>query len=105
MRWPDSIPAGDALFEVTNGGTADHGFAIESADATLDSLGVDELDVVRVTLEPGTYVVFSPVEGDRDAGLERQLTVTEASASDAPDALDEAVEQSERQQEMDDDGS
>ena len=102
IEMPTAIAAGEALFEVTNAGTAEHGFMIEGLDEGLDTLGVDELDVLRVSLEPGTYVVLSPVEGDREAGLERELTVTEAAASDEPDALDEAVGPSEQQDDMDD---
>jgi hypothetical protein len=102
IQMPDRISAGEALFEVANGGTTGHGFAIEGIEDQIDEIGVDQFDSLRVTLEPGTYVVFSPVGSDRDDGLERELTVTEASASDAPDAADEAVGPSEQQEDMDD---
>ncbi len=77
IQMPDALPAGAVLFEVTNSGTAPHGFAIEGVEPSLDSLFSDVLEELRVDLEPGTYRVYSPVDGDADAGLERELTVTE----------------------------
>jgi hypothetical protein len=77
IEMPAEIPGGGVLFEVTNSGTVPHGFAIEGVDERLDSLFSDDLEELRTTLEPGTYRVFSPVEGDAEAGLELDLTVTE----------------------------
>jgi hypothetical protein len=102
IEMPESVGAGTVVFEVSNTGTSEHGFAIEGVGEQLPSLGVDELDALQLELEPGTYVVFSPVEGDREAGLERELTVTEASATSGSDPADDGVGPSERQDEMDD---
>jgi hypothetical protein len=101
LAMPDSVPAGLTVFEVTNNGTAEHGFAIEGHDEQLDQLAIDELATLEVELEPGTYTVYSPMPGDRDAGLERQLTVTERVSDEAP-LQDDAVGPSEEQQEIDD---
>lgn len=81
IEMPAEIPGGGVLFEVTNSGTVPHGFAIEGVDERLDSLLSDDLEELHTTLEPGTYRVFSPVEGDPDSGLELELTVTEPEAS------------------------
>jgi hypothetical protein len=96
ISMPDEITAGDVLFEVTNSGTTDHGFSIDGTDAALDSLAVDQLDTVEVSLEPGDYTAFSPVEGDREAGLERRFTVTEAAAGSGAPLFDEAPEPGEQ---------
>lgn len=105
IEMPDEIPAGPAMFEVTNGGTADHGFAIDGVEGTIDSLAPDALETLRTELEPGTYTVFSPVDGDREAGLERELTVTEAEGGGGGDNLsDEGVGPSEQQEDADDGG-
>lgn len=102
---PDEMPAGMAVFEVTNSGTTPHGFAIEGIDDQLTELGIDELATLRVELTPGTYVVYSPVDGDREAGLERELVVTEATSSDGAPLRDDAVGPSDQQDEIDDEGN
>ena len=104
IEMPEEMPAGPAMFEVTNGGSADHGFAIDGTDASIDSLAPDGLETLRTELEPGTYTVFSPVEGDREGGLERELTVTEAEGGGGDNLSDEGVGPSEQQEEADDGG-
>lgn len=96
IEMPDEIPMGPAVFEVTNTGTAPHGFAIDGTDGAIDSLLSDGLETLRVELEPGDYTVYSPVDGDRDAGLERTLTVTEREGADG-DAPAEGVEGGEQE--------
>jgi hypothetical protein len=97
IEMPDEISAGSVIFEVTNSGTAEHGFAIEGTDASLESLTVDQLDTVTVVLEPGTYTAFSPVDGDRESGLERSFSVTDAPDSSGAPLFDEGVEPGENQ--------
>lgn len=77
IEMPDEIPGGPILFEVTNSGTEPHGFAIEGIGESLDSLLTDDLATLHTELDAGTYRVFSGVDGDVDAGLERSLMVTE----------------------------
>jgi hypothetical protein len=103
IQMPDEIPGGLVLFEVANSGTVPHGFAIEGVDATIEELNVDELETLEIELAPGTYTVFSPSQGDREAGLERQLTVTEPGPSTNPDPGGEGIGPSEQQDPMDDD--
>jgi hypothetical protein len=102
FEMPDDVPAGALLFEVTNSGTASHGFAIDGVEGGLDDLAPDQLDTVHLELEQGTYTVYSPVEGDREAGLERELTVTEAVDEGGAPLNDEGVGPSEEQDPIDD---
>ena len=88
----DEIAAGDLLFEVTNSGEQPHGFAIDGHDGGLESLQPDQLDTVAVALEPGTYVAYSPVEGDRDAGLELEFTTVEMAEQSGAPNFEEGVE-------------
>ncbi len=105
IEMPAEIPGGPVLFEVTNNGTSEHGFAIEGVDEKIDSLRIDELATLHTELDPGTYTVFSPVEGDRDSGLEVRLTVTEETApGSTPPLGDEAIGPSEEQVPIDEDG-
>lgn len=104
IEMPAEIPGGDVTFEVTNSGEKPHGFAIEGVTEELDDLRVDQLDTVRTELEPGTYVVYSPVEGDREAGLELELTVTEEEGDDEAPLNDEAIGPSDEQDPIEDEG-
>jgi hypothetical protein len=92
IEMPDEMAAGSVVFEVTNSGTAEHGFAIDGINASLDSLAVDQLETITVMLEPGSYTAFSPGDGDRDNGLERSFTVTEAADASGAPLFDEGVE-------------
>lgn len=105
IEMPAQIPGGEVVFEVTNSGEEAHGFAIEGVTEGLDDLRTDQLDTVRAELEPGTYIVYSPVEGDREAGLELELTVTEAQDEDEAPLNDEAIGPSDEQDPIEDDGS
>lgn len=104
FQMPDQIESGPVLFEVTNSGTTPHGFAIEGVEEQIDDLLTDGLETLRTELEPGTYVVYSPVEGDREAGLERELSVTEAEA-ESPNPADGGVGPSEEQDPIEDEGN
>jgi hypothetical protein len=102
IEMPDDVPAGALLFEVTNSGTSSHGFAVDGLEGGLDDLAPDQLDTVHFELEQGTYTVYSPVDGDREAGLERELTVTEAVDEGGAPLNDEGVGPSEEQDPIDD---
>ena len=102
IEMPDEVPAGGVLFEITNAGTTAHGFVIEGVDEAIHDLAPDQLDTVRTELEPGTYVVYSPVDDDRENGLERELTVTEAEGDGGAPLNDEAVGPSEEQDPVED---
>ncbi len=84
---PASIPAGPTTFSITNSGAEVHNFEIEGQGieqelaADLQPGGSATLDV---TLQPGTYRVYCPVEDHATAhGMEMQLQVTPAGANTA----------------------
>jgi hypothetical protein len=104
IEMPDEVPGGVVVFEVTNGGEAPHGFVIDGVDGGFDELRADQLDTFQAELEPGTYTVYSPVEGDREAGLELELTVVEGEDDGEAPLNDEGVGPSEEQQPADDEG-
>ena len=97
IEMPEELPAGPLLFEVTNGGTVAHGFAIDGVDGALDSLQPDQLDTLRTELTPGSHTVYSPVEGDRESGLEITVTATETAGASGAPLGDEGVSGSEQQ--------
>ena len=77
---PETLPAGPTEFEVTNAGEDEHSFVIEGQgiEEGLDSnLQPDEAQTLQVDLEPGTYVVYCPVDDHREEGMELELTVNE----------------------------
>ena len=76
--------AAGGSIRVTNDGAAPHNLAIEGTDLRtpmLDAGGGAELALTG--LEPGTFVAFCEVPGHREAGMEAELTVTEASSEEA----------------------
>ncbi len=105
IEMPDEVPAGDVVFEVSNSGTEPHGFKIEGVDGGFDELRTDQLDTFQAQLEPGEYTVYSPVEGDRDAGLERSMTVVAGEDDGNAPLNDEAIGPSEQQEPIEDEGS
>lgn len=98
IEMPSEISGGTVEFEVSNAGASPHGFAIEGVDGSIEELRPDQLDTLQVELQPGTYTVYSPVDGDRDAGLEVQLTVTAPSTDGSAPLNDQGVGPSEEQQ-------
>jgi uncharacterized cupredoxin-like copper-binding protein len=76
---PASIRSGPITFRVTNNGTVEHSLQIQGqgVDKKLDgNLKPGESRDLQVTLAPGSYQVFSPVNLDRDSGMALMLTVT-----------------------------
>jgi phosphohistidine phosphatase SixA/plastocyanin len=59
-----TVPTGEVEFTVTNGGTILHGFEIEGQglEKELDPIMVGGTSTVRLTLPPGTYEVYCPIE-------------------------------------------
>jgi plastocyanin len=77
---PESVPAGEVTFNVTNDGGTEHGFEIEGSgiEEEIEELAPGDSDTLTVTLEPGTYTVYCPVDGHRGMGMELELEVTES---------------------------
>jgi uncharacterized cupredoxin-like copper-binding protein len=77
---PASVAAGDVTFNISNMGTFPHNFEIEGEgveEVLPEDLAPGESGTLEVTLEPGTYTIYCPVEGHRGEGMETELEVTD----------------------------
>jgi hypothetical protein len=84
---PQTVAAGSVVFDVTNDGQETHGFAIGSdltapaEVASLDgTLEAGQSKTLTAELEPGTYMVYLPVEGSQ-AQVSAQFTAEEQASS------------------------
>jgi plastocyanin len=87
IEMPDTVEAGTITFMVTNMGQAPHNLVIEGQgiSRSLESnLAGGQSGSMVVELAPGTYTVYCPVGGHRNAGMQRTLTVTGAAAGTNP---------------------
>ncbi len=78
IRIADMLPAGRQTLRVANGGEQKHSFAIEGpgVSAQLASeLTRGDVAELTVTLQPGTYTVWCPVDEHRGKGMQRTITV------------------------------
>lgn len=77
IHMPDSVPAGRIGFNVENGGKEDHAFEIEGNGVHHQTEVLKRGDTTSVTLNlaPGTYTVYCPVDGHKDKGMRKTLTV------------------------------
>ena len=73
-----TLPPGEAVFNVTNAGTAEHSFAIEGSGVVkkLDrSLQPGQSSKLQLGLGAGTYTIYCPVADHQRSGTTLQLTV------------------------------
>src|SRR5262245_708639 len=79
IQMPESVPAGEVTFNVTNAGSHDHNFEIELRGGKR-SLGrvlkPGDTQTLTVGLTPGTYDVVCPVSFHATRGMRKKLTVT-----------------------------
>jgi hypothetical protein len=78
IRIPDSLPAGAHRFRIVNAGKENHGFAIDGAGVAqklASDLSRGDSGEIVVTLQPGTYNIYCPVDGHKGKGMQRTLTV------------------------------
>ncbi|MFP5352859.1 MAG: multicopper oxidase domain-containing protein [Actinomycetota bacterium] len=74
--------AGAVTFEVTNGGKADHNFAIEGVGKTKMLAPGESASLQVASIEAGDYTVICEVAGHADGGMKTTLVVSgDASAS------------------------
>ena len=76
---PESVPAGEVTFNITNAGSHDHNLEIDlkGTKRRLDKdLKPGETHALIVPLSPGTYDVECPVGAHEQRGMRRKLTVT-----------------------------
>lgn len=73
---PQEVVSGSTTFRVYNGGTAEHGFAIEGegAEAKLPRpLHPGESLTLEADLNPGTYRLYCPLDDHVDETLEVEV--------------------------------
>lgn len=88
---PASVGAGGSLHVMDEGAVA-HNLAIEGTELITPDLQAGDSAVLELgDLAPGTYTMFCKIPGHRDAGMEAELTVTEAGAAPAPAGGDPAA--------------
>ena len=78
IRMPDTLNAGPQRLRVANGGHESHSLAIEGPGLSTQlgsNLTRGDTTELEVTLQPGTYRVWCPVDKHRGKGMERTLTV------------------------------
>jgi len=76
---PESVPAGEVTFNITNAGSHDHNLVVDlkGTKRRLDKdLKPGETHALIVPLSPGTYDVECPVGTHSTLGMRRKLTVT-----------------------------
>lgn len=66
-----TVPTGAVLFTITNSGTMSHAFEVEGqgVEKEIEPLKAGETGTIRVTLPPGTYELYCPV----DAGAHKKM--------------------------------
>lgn len=78
IRLPDTFPAGTQQLHIVNAGKENHGFILEGAGGQQrlpSPLSRGDSAELTVTLRPGTYTVYCPVDGHRGKGMSRSLVV------------------------------
>jgi hypothetical protein len=77
IHMPNTLPAGRLAFNVENGGKEDHAFEIEGNGVHQQTTVLKRGDTtaLEVTLPPGTYTVYCPVDGHKDKGMRTTVTV------------------------------
>jgi FtsP/CotA-like multicopper oxidase with cupredoxin domain len=81
--------AGDVDITVTNSGAAPHALALENGPKTAELASGAVGTLHLADLKPGQYVLYCPIAGHREAGMNAELTVTEAGTD--PTAADHAA--------------
>jgi uncharacterized cupredoxin-like copper-binding protein len=78
INMPDTLPPGTVTFNVVNAGKEDHSLDVEANGyhAELpEPLKRGDRHALDLTLKPGTYSVYCPVDGHKGKGMVRTLTV------------------------------
>lgn len=78
IQIPDTLPAGSVELNIANAGKEDHSFAIDGGDLHTqlhEPLKRGDTAQLIVTLKPGTYTVYCPVDGHRGKGMQKSVTV------------------------------
>ena len=74
----DAFRSGPHRLRIANAGKEQHSLAIEGpgiSERLAGNLAKGDTAELAVTLKPGTYTVWCPVDGHRGKGMQRTLTV------------------------------
>jgi uncharacterized cupredoxin-like copper-binding protein len=78
IRIADTLPAGPQHLRIANGGEEKHSFAIEGPGVSTQlasELTRGDVAELAVTLQPGMYTVWCPVDEHRGKGMQRTISV------------------------------
>jgi plastocyanin len=80
-----NVSSGSVTFNLRNDGQFPHNIAIDGRDGQIftDNLTAGQSASATITLAPGTYTFYCPVDGHRERGMEGTLTVAAAGAQAA----------------------
>lgn len=79
LEMPKTVPSGMVTFKITNTGKVTHNLEIEGngVESKLPKdLQPGESGTLQVTLKPGKYDAYCPVDGHKQSGMQLDLTVT-----------------------------
>ena len=74
---PKQVGAGKVTFNVSNTGTMSHALAIVGQKLQTSTLPAGDNASLTLDLAPGTYILYCPVKGHRDQGMETTFVVTQ----------------------------
>ncbi len=80
IEMDSTLEAGRTVFSVSNDGDEEHNFEVEGQGMEREfesNLQPGDTEELEVDLQPGSYVIYCPVEDHRSQGMEVQLTVSE----------------------------
>lgn len=83
IKMPTELPAGMAMFEVTNAGTHEHSFGITGpgGDKMLEkNIKPGETETLEMTLDAGTYRIYCPVDQKHGDPMQLALNVKDGAA-------------------------
>jgi plastocyanin len=75
--------AGTYVLKAENTGSITHALEIEGkgVEAVTKDLGAGQSAKIKVTLKPGKYEIYCPVDGHKEQGMEGKVTVRGSSGS------------------------
>jgi uncharacterized cupredoxin-like copper-binding protein len=78
IRMPDTLKAGVQHFPIENAGKMNHNFAIEGngvSEKLASDLTRGNTTDLFISLGPGTYTVYCPIDKHRGRGMQRTITI------------------------------